>query len=276
MLFHPVTYLDGGTVMNDAVKGGVSPRPATSWLRVRTTFGPVLAGLVGGVLAGLTALPSLAPLCRNLAATQATFPDWPGPWFGFAEALPLEIAFVAWAFGTIALVFTGAAVVRLARPADGWADWSAGLSASLAATLAALVSCVGWPVVLALVVVPSISDLTLVCDAAATPSPDAAAEFTRRYPQLGAVDANQRGDLLMARIVTAQATGASTAVWLATVGSLLSAGVLALIGTLAAGYLSRQVKGFRARTIAYLELTLPFATTMAMACWAAVAPSGVA
>jgi hypothetical protein len=234
-----------------------------------------VAGLIGGILSGLIALPSLAPLLRNLAATRATFPDLPGPWITFDGAVSPGMAFLDRAVGAIALVFTGAAVVRLARPADGWADWSAGLSASLAASLAALVSWVGWPVVLALVLVPTISDLTFVCDAAATPSPEATAEFTRRYPELGAVEANRRGGLLMARIATTQATGAATALWLGVVGSLLSVGAMALIGTLAAGYLSRQVKGFRARTISYLELTLPLAITMAMACRVPFAPLGV-
>src|SRR5205823_5093051 len=36
------------------------------WLRPRVTFGPLLVGLVGGALTGLTALTSVAGVCRNM------------------------------------------------------------------------------------------------------------------------------------------------------------------------------------------------------------------
>jgi hypothetical protein len=257
--------------MNASI-GTATPRPESAWIRLRTTVGPVLAGLLGGALAGLIGLPSLAPLCRNMAATCDAFPALPRPWFAFDLDLPVELSLAAVVAGTVALVLTGAAVVWAARPADRWADLSAGLTAALAATLAALVTCVGWPVVLALVTVPSIPDLTFTCEAAAAPSADAAAELARRYPELEAVEPAKRGGLLLARLVTSQAAGAASAAWLGVLGALLTAGSLALIGTLAAGSLQRRGEGLRRAVLPYLEITLPWSVTLALIGWASLSP----
>ena len=57
-----------------------SDAKAGLWSRLATTFGPTVAGLLGGGLAGLLALATIAPLGRNVAATYAHFPSLQRPW----------------------------------------------------------------------------------------------------------------------------------------------------------------------------------------------------
>jgi len=56
--------------------------------KVRTTFGPALAGLVGGAMLGLVALPNMAQLCSNMAATYAEFPSVHTPLLAVAFKIP--------------------------------------------------------------------------------------------------------------------------------------------------------------------------------------------
>ena len=67
-----------------------STEPAVSGIsqRLRTTFGPTLAGLVGGALAGLLSLPFVAPLCRNMAATYDKYPSLTRPWMAQESIWP--------------------------------------------------------------------------------------------------------------------------------------------------------------------------------------------
>ena len=232
--------------------------PQGTGSRIRKTFGPALVGLIGGGLTGLGALADAGPLARNVASTYAHFPalrapqvfslDLP-PW-GNACALLVAIAGV---------VGTGALVAWRARPRDLWDDLSAGLSAGLAATLAAFVSCFGWSAVLAWVVVPSIADLTLATDTA-----PASRSLVEHYPDLAKVEPGRRGGIVMAKIVADQVSGATKAVWAAVLLSALTAGLLAMAGTLAAGYLRRQGARLQDLLFPYLELTIPTAVTFGL------------
>src|SRR5947209_15837114 len=109
-------------------------QPDTLWSRLGTTFGPTLAGLAGGGLAGFLALPAVAPLCRNVAATYALYPSLPRPWLATDLTLPGWLAAAALLIGLAGPVAMGAVAVWLARPRDVWADLSAGMTAALAAT----------------------------------------------------------------------------------------------------------------------------------------------
>jgi hypothetical protein len=241
-----------------------SDAKAGLWSRLATTFGPTVAGLLGGGLAGLLALATIAPLGHNVAATYAHFPSLQRPWLAADMEWPAWMLAVAVFIGLAAPVAMGALAVWLARPRDIWGDLSIGVSTALAGTLAAFVSCVGWPVMMAFIVVPSIADTTLVGDAfreapAAVHPSDPLAE---RYTDLKAVDPERRGQVFMAKITSDQVAASARAVWYGILTSFLTAGTLALCGTLAAGYLCRRGEGFYRAAVPYLELTLPPAGTL--------------
>jgi hypothetical protein len=244
-----------------------------TWSRLRAALGPTLVGLAGGALLGLAALPSLAPLCRSMATTYDRYPSMDRPWLATEVDLPGWLQVVAVLVGLAGPVALGAVTVWLSRPRDAWADLSAGLTTALAATLAAFVSCVGWPVVLALVVVPSIADLTLLGEVAEQPTPaDAAAPLLERYPDLDQTEPKQRGGVFTAKVVSDQVAGSMHAVWVGVLLAALSAGSLALSGSLAAGYLWRRGDSLRLAALPYLEITVPLTVTLSLVVVKALTP----
>src|SRR5262249_10637602 len=125
----------------------------------------------------------------------------------------------------------------------------------------------GLPVVLALVVVPGLSDLTLVCDSVRTPAAGKVAAhpsepLAHRYPDLQAVEPDRRGSQVMPQIGSDQVGGSAHAVWAGMLMAVLTAGTLTLSGTLAAGYLLRRRQ---AVLVPYLEITLSVTATLALA-----------
>src|SRR5262249_21349830 len=136
----------------------------------------------------------------------------------------------------------------------------AGVTAALAATLSAFASCIGWAFVLAFVVVPSISDLTLACD-----SPRRGAGVGQRYPDLGGGEAPKRGGACLGESVSDQVDGSAKAARWGIVASLLTMGTLAFSGTLAAGALRRRNEGLRRCVLPYLELVVPATASLACA-----------
>jgi hypothetical protein len=243
----------------------------TRWSRIRATFGPAFAGLVGGALLGLVSLPQMSPLCRNMATTYASFPSLDRPSFALNFEVPSWLSVVAVLVGLAGPIAIGAAAIGLARTRDIWADLSAGLSAALAATVSAFVSGVGWAIVLAMVVVPSISDLTILGDAPA--SERGVQAIADRYPDLRHVEPPKRGQLLMAKIISDQCNGGAQAVGTGILLSGLTIGTLAMSGALAAGYLRRRGESWRTAIAPYLEMTLPTTVTVAMVAAAVLTPA---
>jgi hypothetical protein len=167
--------------------------------------------------------------------------------------------------GLAGLVSIGAVAVWLARARDIWADVSAGLSAALAATISAFAFGVGWPIVLATVVVPSIADLTLLSEPKQS--------ISEQYPDLRQVEPERRERLLMPKIVSDQSSGSAQAVIVGVLLSGLTAGFLAMSGALAAGYLRRRGEDWRMNIAPYLELTVPATVTAAVVASAILTPA---
>jgi hypothetical protein len=167
-----------------------------------------------------------------------------------------------WLLG-IALPFTmGLATVWLVRPRDFWDDVSAGLTTALASTLSSFAAGIGWAVILALTVVPSIADLTWFGNATQKPgviegpAGHPTAVLVEHYPDLADLPADERGGRFMAKIVSDQVMGSAWGVWLGLLAALGTCGALGFCSTLAAGYLWRRDQAFGAAVLPYLELTV--------------------
>ncbi len=246
-------------------------REPNRWTKLRATFGPALAGLIGGSLLGLVALPQMAPLCRNMAATYLEYPSLQRPWPASNFEIPVLLNLLLILIGLAGPIAIGAAAVSLARTRDIWADLSAGLSAALAGTISAFVAGIGWPIMLAMVVVPSISDLTLL--SGANPPAHGVTSIGKQYPDLQHVGPEKQGQLLMPKIVSDQSSGSAQAVWIGMLLSGLTVGLLAMLGALAAGHLGRRGDNWRMSIAPYLEMTVPATVTAAMVAAAILTPA---
>ena len=230
--------------------------------RISTIFGPLIVGLVGGGAISGAALLSLVVLLRNCADTYGHFPSLPPPSLA-TDLSALDRLLVPLAvIGTVLPFLMGLATYWLVRPRDVWGDISAGITTALASTLSSFAAGIGWGVILALTVVPSIADLTWFGNAtrqpAATQGPLAhpSAVLVEHYPDLADSPPDERGGHFMAKIVSDQVIGSAWGVWLGLLLSLASVGCLGFCSTLAAGYLGRRGGSLRAVALPYLELTV--------------------
>jgi hypothetical protein len=225
------------------------------------TIGPLLIGLAGGAATGLLGLQSMAVLLRNVAQTYDKYPRVPRSWLVTSIDLPMGVLLVCFVVGLGVPLFMGLSNVLITRPRNRWEDVQAGITSGLASTLASLAAGLGWAVVLAMTVVPSINDLTVLSDSVRMPVKSAVEDhpsdkLVAAYPDLQATAPEERGGSFFAKIVADQVVGSAFAVWLGIGIALGSCGLLALCGTLAAGYLVRRGDGLRAIVLPYLELTL--------------------
>src|SRR5258707_15832181 len=79
------------------------------WSRLGTAVGPTAAGLIGGSLTGLLAIPSFVPLCRNMAATYDQYPSLARPWLAADVQVPGLLQVLAIIVGVLGPMATGAA-----------------------------------------------------------------------------------------------------------------------------------------------------------------------
>ncbi len=239
---------------------GEPSSPCTGRQRCREVFGPLVVGAVGGGVFGLLSLASSASLSDNMATTYDKFPSVDRPWMAMHFQLGTAVVAILTVLGFLAPVAMGLCTAWIARPRDAWADLSAGITTGLAATLAALASGLGMAVILALVVVPSINDLTVFGQATRAPAGGSAANpsdvLARRYPDLESVPPEQRGNLYFAKIVSDQVAGSSLAMGISVLMGFIWYGGLGLFGTLAAGHLLRRGDRRWALMIPYLELSI--------------------
>jgi hypothetical protein len=157
----------------------------------------------------------------------------------------------------------------VARPQDIWADFSAAVTSAMASSLAALVMGIGWAVVMAMVIVPSIADLTLVGDSLRTPGTSVQGKTTghpseglvERYPDLGDVPENERGKIFVPKLISDQILGSAYGIWLSADFALMTYGAVVFWGTVAAGYLARRGDCFSRKVVPYLELTVSLTVT---------------
>jgi len=229
---------------------------------MRTTFGPALVGLAGGGATAFLLIPTVTSLLNNMALTLEKLPSEPKPWF-VGHWQPTSAQYVLGGLlGCVLPIFTGWVVVRVARPRDGWETISAGITAALASTLASFAAYFGWMIAIAMVVVPVIQDLSLVCETAVPPpGADVAAPaetLAILHPDLQDVPQTERNKSMFPRLITSLTAGTASAVWLGLFESACLCGTVTFLGTLSAGYLLRLPgQRFLSAVGPYLEMTVP-------------------
>jgi hypothetical protein len=208
------------------------------------------------------ALLSFVVLLRNCADTYAHFPSLVRPSMAMDLSVLDRFLVPLAVLGTTLPFLMGLATYWLVRPRDVWGDISAGITTALSSTLSSFAAGIGWAVILALTVVPSIADLTWFGNATRQP---AAVEgplahpstvLVEHYPDLADLPPDERGGRFMAKVVADQVIGSAWGVWLGLLLSLASVGSLGFCSTLAAGYLCRRGGSLRAIALPYLELTV--------------------
>jgi hypothetical protein len=240
-------------------------RRASLATKLRATFGPSLVGLLGGAATVLLLIPTGRNLLSNMAATYEKFPSESPPWFVTVWAPPPGLELAAGVLGVALPVFAGLSVVLVARPRDAWESVTAGVTAALASTLASFAACIGWTAALALVVVPSLQDLSLVCDAA-VPPPGASMQqpsetLAELHPDLQGIAAGERTKAMFPRLIADLTAGSVRAIVVGLVAAACLCGVAAFLGTLAGSYLLRSRHRRLSILGPYVELTVP--TTLA-------------
>jgi hypothetical protein len=208
------------------------------------------------------ALLSFVVLLRNCADTYSHFPSLSRPSLAIDLSILDELLVPLAVIGAVLPFLMGLANYWLVRPRDVWADVSAGITTALASTLSSFAAGIGWAVILAMTVVPSIADLTWFGDAtrrpAAAQGPLAhpSAVLVEHYPDLADLPADDRGGRFMSKVVADQVTGSAWGVWLGLLLSLATVGGVGFCSTLAAGYLRRRGGSLRTIAVPYLELTV--------------------
>jgi hypothetical protein len=219
----------------------------------------LLVGLIGGALTGCVGLTAMAALFKNVAKTYANFPSIKPPWLSQDLDLPMPILAGLFVLGFAGPLLMGLATARLVRSSDAWGDLSAGLTTCLASTLSSYAITIGAAVSIALVIVPSIADFTLVGELAKTPlqaSAQPSDVLVQRYPELRDLPVNERGGVFFAKMVADQVVGSFHGVWLGIALALGSCGMLGLFGTLAGGWLLRRGGSWWSILISYAEVTV--------------------
>ena len=153
----------------------------------------------------------------------------------------------------------GLATAWLVRAKDRWAEVSAGLTTAMTGSVAAYVVGLGWAVTLALVIVPSISDLTLFGESTKAPTTITGKPsdvLVEQYPDLKAQPEDQRGGKFFAKIVADQVVGSAYGVWLGIGLAFATIGTLGFCGTLTGGWLLRRGGSWQSVVVPYSELTV--------------------
>lgn len=221
------------------------------WLRknVRSAVWVLLIGALCGGASSLTlSILSSQALFTNMGETYAKFPSEPAPFltgFQFPSLLIGPLLGV----GLIAFVFMGPFILLLIQPKDRWADAVSGLATGIVAGLVGFAVGIGPVFVIALTIVPSITDFVLLGEATslerfrdkeAPPRTHPTDDLVARYPDLADVEPSGRGSMLYPKIISDQVSGIFLGIWYGLAFALGVFSVVGVVQTMTAGYLRRR------------------------------------
>lgn len=242
------------------------------WVRknIRAAMWVVIIGFIcGGFGSAFTSARAFCYLLNAGAKTYREFPSLDRPWPLTDLSPPDWILPILSIAGFVMIGGAGLLVVLLVRPKDWWADLGTGLGTGLVGGISSFILSTGPAYVIAFAVVPSLADLTLLRQGTFEEGPNvagkevdskkrgAAATLIDKYPDLRAIPAEKRGQVIFAKMIDDHVAGIFKGIWL---GSLMSLGFglgIAVCETMAAGYLVRSGKQVRALLLPYLELAVP-------------------
>jgi hypothetical protein len=225
-----------------------------SWLKqnVRATVRTMLIGLgCGSVTALAVGIPRLLPLLNNCAQAYARFPRLQPPWLAIEQTLPDVALQMLSVLGAIAFVCMGLFTALLVKPKARADDMLAGLATGLVGGLTAFIISGGWATVQARSVFGSMDDLRLLGRMGSEDD----GPILQRYPDLGEVPPDERGRLLVEKIVGDQVVGIPVGITLGVVFTLAAFGLFGVLGTRVAGALLRRGDSHATVVFAYLEAT---------------------
>jgi hypothetical protein len=243
------------------------------WPRFLSTFGPALVGLLGGALTVGVAFVSIPPILRACSQTYARYPSVQAPWLAGDFTLPSAVTIPLFVLAVVSPFALGLVTARLVRPRDRWEAVSAGLTTAAAGSATAYVLWIGWKVAIATVLVPSVSDMTLLAESTRTPAAATAAPsdvLADQYPDLKGVPGDERGALFFPKIMSDQVVGSAHGVWIGVVTAVGLVGLPSLCGTLAAAWLLRRGGAWWVLLLSYVELTVAISVTLGLLLAAAV------
>jgi hypothetical protein len=141
------------------------------------------------------------------------------------------------------------------------------LTTAATASAAAYVLWIGWVVTIGMVIVPSISDMSLLANSSRTPAEATVLPsdmLTVSYPELKATPADDRGQLFSNKIESDQVVGSIYGVWFGVILSIAAIGLPAFCGTLAGAWLLRRGGSQWSNLLCYLELTVATAVPLGL------------
>ena len=235
------------------------------WSRFRVTFGPALVGLIGGALTVGIAWVLMIQVFKNIAGVYAKYPSLDAPWPARDFTLPYAVLVPLVVLAVAAPFIIGLVTARLVRPKGQWEAVSAGLTTAATASAAAYVLWIGWVVTIAMVIVPSISDMTRLGNSSRIPAGTVAHPsdvLTEPYPELKATPADDRGGLFTNKIESDQVVGSVYGVWFGVILSMAAIGQPAFCGTLAGAWLLRRGGSRWSNLVSYFELTVATAVPL--------------
>lgn len=249
----------------------------TFWTRFRATFGPAVVGLVGGTLTVGIAFVSLTTILRSCSDTYAKFPSVRTPWLAGDFTLPVVACIPVVLLAFVSPFAMGLVTAHLVRPKDRWEAVSAGLTTAATSSATAYLLWIGWMVTVAMVIVPSVSDMNLFANSTKLPAEATAHPsdvLLAPYPDLKATQADERGASFFAKIVSDQVVGSAHGIWCGVAMSVATVGLPGLCGTLAGTWLLRRRGAWWSKLFAYLELTVATAVPLGLFLFFVGSPGG--
>ncbi len=250
----------------------ISARPVTAlqlmglWVRknLRVMLWTVLIGFVCfGLGTGMMCSVSVQFLVQRAVEVYANFPSSTPPfWLTSLAQMPGELALLGLFVGFFLTASLGLWTFLVVRPRDATGDLIAGLSSGLIGGLNAYLFGMGWAISLALIVVPSLSDIFVYTKAvqlretADASKLDLGEVVAQHYPDLKRLPPKERVGMAATKIIADQVVASQHAIWLGlllTLGFGLAAGV---IQTMAAGHLLRGGARLRSVLFPYAEITV--------------------
>ena len=150
----------------------------------RRSSGPSWSAPSSSLIAVVIFSTALTPVFRNMAQAYTKFPSLRPPLLAADVSPPMWLVYLFTPPALIFMVFAGLFVVLLVRPKDRWGDIACGMTTGVCAGLWHFLLGIGPAVVLALSVVPTLEDMSLLSKGYQTEAPPPATKGEEQKPKV--------------------------------------------------------------------------------------------